>query len=217
MQDFSRAAHAVTLLLALGSSGCCGIASYFCGPDKSAWVTRDYRTPEAALATFLEAIRRDHLVTVHECLSEAAKSRYGLLGVVESTIAWQELRKQVPGLHMVGEAEIERRAAEADGRIRFELAVAGRKFQMRLRAQPFWEIAYVAGGEMRRKGRFVEPRALAKAVLIKVDPDTEETVLDVHLDDPLVPPVPLGEVCEVRVGSMWKVDEIAGEGVELGG
>ena len=46
-------ATAASLLL-LASTGCCDLALYFCGPDKSPWIDRNFDTPKATVATNTE-------------------------------------------------------------------------------------------------------------------------------------------------------------------
>lgn len=216
MRDFSRAASTLLALLPLTASGCCGIAAYFCGPDKSEWVSRDFRDPPAALATFLEALRRDHIETIYLCLSEPLKARHGLTGHVHATIAWERIKERAPSIHVLGSAQIEAQQVEPDGRVRFDLSVAGRRLQVHLRSQTFWEVAYAksADASVERAGRFVEPRKFDKMLLIKTT-DFDETVLSANIDDPILPKLTPGQLREVRLGVMWKVDAISGEGTQL--
>ncbi len=114
--------------------------SYFCGPDQGRWVVRDYRTPESALETFLEAVRREHTQTIAEALSEDAKRAYGLTGIFETTLAWERLKTEVPGLHLLGEAAVPPLQPSGDGRWRATLTVAGQVIDLWLVEQPFWDV-----------------------------------------------------------------------------
>ncbi len=65
----------LAVILALPAPGCCTLARLFCGPDDSEWVQIDYKTAPAALATFMEAIRRDDCRVIYDSLGEALKRR----------------------------------------------------------------------------------------------------------------------------------------------
>lgn len=191
----------------LGANGCCGIASFFCGPDKSRWVSRGYRTPQEAIASLLEAIGRDRPDVIYEALSESAKTRYGLPGVVESTVAWEHLKREVTGLHMAGSANVSAPYREPDGRVRFDLAVAGRTLVAYAVEQPFWEVWYTLDSVegIERDGRFVDARTLAKILVVR---SADEMTIDARLADIVLPEA--AQIREVRVGKMWKIDEIVG-------
>ncbi|MEZ5965175.1 MAG: hypothetical protein R3F56_15180 [Planctomycetota bacterium] len=212
MSVFSRVLYVlVALPSALASAGCCGLATYFCGPDRSRWVSRDYATPEAAIATLLEAIRRDMPDAVYQSLSEAAKDRYGIPGVVETTVAWQRLKREVPGLHMMGTATTSAPTIEADGRARFEHHVAGRTFTTLVVQQAYWDISYVKPGAdgLERQGRFVTPRRLSSILVVDENHDGEVIVIT-RVEDPLLPQLDKTQIREVRIGYTWRVDEIRG-------
>ena len=90
---------------ALPMAGCCSLARLFCGPDESPWVSVDYQTPQLAVQTFLEALRRDDPEIVYLSMSEAFRNR---LGVDSSTtqMAWPKIREMNPGLHVAGYAKV---------------------------------------------------------------------------------------------------------------
>lgn len=210
MSVFSRPLTALAALAAaLGSGGCCSLATLFCGPDRSRWVSRDYRTPEAAVASFLEAIRRDRPDVVYESLSEAAKTRYGLPGVFESTVAWERLKREISGLHLAGTATVSAPTTEPDGRTRFDLRVAGRTLVAWLVEQPFWEVWYALEGAdgLESAGRFVDQSTLADMLVVQSE---EEMAVVAHVRDDLLPELSKRQIREVRVGRMWKVDELQG-------
>ncbi len=204
-----RLATALGLVVLLPTGGCCTIARLLCGPDKSRWVPREYRTPDEALATFLEAIRRDQPVFIHESLSEKAKQRYGLPGVFESTVAWERLKREVAGLHLAGDATLSAPIREADGRVRYDLAVSGRSLTVRLVEQAFWELSYTnhPNGEIERAGRFVDEKTLTRMLVVQ---QTEEPGLTATIREPSLPELAPTQLREVRLGYAWKVDEVTG-------
>ena len=57
------------------SSGCCTMARLFCGPDRTPWISIDFRSPEHTTRTLLEALRRDDAEVVYACLSDAYRRR----------------------------------------------------------------------------------------------------------------------------------------------
>jgi hypothetical protein len=197
------------LLATLPAGGCCTLAKLFCGPDKSRWVAQDFSTPQAALATFLEAIRRDQPIIIHKALSEAAKQRHGVTGIVESTIAWERLKREVTGLHLAGEADVGQPVRETDRRMRYDLAVAGQTLTVRLVEQAFWSLSYTQEGsdELEQAGRFVPASALRKMLVLQ---GTDEPGVAALVRDGTLPELTPAQLRELRIGYMWKVDELVG-------
>ena len=190
-------AAALGVVVLLPTGGCCTIASLLCGPDKSRWVPREYRTPDEALATFLEAIRRDQPVFIHESLSEKAKQRNGLPGVLETTVAWERLKREVTGLHLAGDATLSAPIREPDGRVRYDLAVSGRSLTVKLVEQAFWELGYTnePDGEIEREGRFVDDQTLTRMLVVQ---QAREPGLAATIRDPSVPELAPTQVREMR-------------------
>jgi hypothetical protein len=141
-----RAAHlAPGLLLALAS--CCDLALLLCGPDRSRWVRIGYETPEQALATFLEAVRRDQVGIIYESLATEFKVAHGVPGQLEAEIAWRRMQDEVSGAHLLGSAEAHEVWRTAD-RCRYELRVAGQRFHLDLVRTALALVRYrTAGGE----------------------------------------------------------------------
>lgn len=179
--------------------------SYFCGPDQSRWVVRDYRTPESALETFLEAVRREHTQTIAEALSEDAKRAYGLTGIFETTLAWERLKTEVPGLHLLGEAAVPPLQPSGDGRWRATLTVAGQVIDLWLVEQPFWDVHFRVEGEagLEHAGSYVTARSFKEMLLVQSDLDT---TIDARVRDPRLPTLEPGQLRELRLGHDWKVD-----------
>ena len=100
----SRRIALLALCLAFPAPGCCTLARLFCGPDDSEWVQISFRTPRGALATFKEAVRRDNCQVVYDSLGEDLKTRMDL-GLLEACVAWEKLKDEYTGLHLLGYAE----------------------------------------------------------------------------------------------------------------
>ena len=168
-------------------------------------MVRDYRTPESALETFLEAVRREHTPTIAEALSEDAKRAYGLTGIFETTLAWERLKTEVPGLHLLGEAVVPPLQPTGDGRWRATLTVAGQVIDLWLVEQPFWDVHFRVEGEagLERAGSYITDRAFQAMLLVQSD---LETTIDARVRDPRLPGLEPGQVRELRLGHDWKVD-----------
>src|SRR5262245_2446000 len=113
------------LLGLLPQAACCSLARLFCGPDKTPWVSVSYDEPRLALATFLEALRRDDALVVYRSLSRGFCARNHLdaptLGVV-----WDRLHEQIPYLHLAGYLPVpDKPVRETARRVTYELDVDG--------------------------------------------------------------------------------------------
>ena len=138
--------------------GCCGLARYFCGPDESVWVQESYGTPEQAVATFREAVRRADAEILQRCLGEAFKRRTGLVGVLEAELAWRKIEDEVPGLHVLGYASIQSIEITAPDRAVARLALDGNRVELGLVRQPYWEVRWNPTEDiedLERDGRYV--------------------------------------------------------------
>ena len=199
-------ALAVSAVATLGS-GCCTLASLWCGPDRSRWVPVSFETPEAALATFREAVRRDDAHHVWKSLSEGFKARNGLPGELEATVAWNRLRETVTGLHLLGEADVSAPERLAEDRIAFVLCVAGERLRVELVRQPFLEIVHETSLGLERPGSYVTSLAPHVRVRRSADGLTSSVVLTV---EDLVLPMDTrsANVRGVRAGEDWKVDAL---------
>ncbi|MCA9300444.1 MAG: hypothetical protein KDA28_15340, partial [Phycisphaerales bacterium] len=104
------------LAICLPTGACCNLARYFCGPDDSEWVSERFDTPDHAIRTFREAVRRADTSVIARCWSKGFRRRTGLVGSVESAIAWERVQEQFSGVHVLGYAEISaRRESPAHG------------------------------------------------------------------------------------------------------
>lgn len=201
---------AVALLLPL--SGCCSLSRLFCGPDKSPWVPIDYSTPEATVRVLLEAIRRDEPSVVYESLAQEYCSRMKLDGVT-AALAWQRLRDEVPGLHVVGYAEVPPPVRIADHGATFELAVEGRKLRIDVVRESTLTLTYwnpVLKQTQRIARQVVSWNTLASITgLDHADQDLSKFELKpVQFEHEGLPEVPLEHVQNVALQRSWKVSGI---------
>jgi hypothetical protein len=201
-------------LLAL--PGCCSLARFFCGPDTTPWVSVAYDTPEATLATLLEAIRRDNAREVYFCLSRAYKDAHGLNSIT-ATVAWERLRAEIPGLHLLGYLDVpERPVVEQDQGVTYEFDLDGAPLRVHLARQTFWEIRYrTAAGLPKVVGEYLDPTLNGH---LRVEPagvdDEGEPMSAVRLDQPVrfVHPgsaqVPLELFDRLTIGREWKIADL---------
>jgi len=188
--------------------GCCSLARLFCGPDRSEWVSVRYDAPERTVATFLEAIRRDDGAEVTQCLTQDCLERLGLDSFT-AQIAWQRLRDQNPGLHLVGYAEVPAPSRRTMTEAVFDIEVQDVRIHLELARESFLEITH-----LRDNGTLAEDRrplgkwnAKPRVERIKdTDPEQSRFVLD-----PLVfkhafeEDVPLDAIERAGLVRVWKI------------
>lgn len=215
-----RVLQALAVAAALSPlSGCCSLARLFCGPDRSDWVQIDYSTPASTVRVLLEAVRRDNPQIVYETLADEYRTRLKL-DSTSAQIAWQQLKEQTPGLHLVGYSEVPAPTRLADDGATFVLDVEGRSLRIDLVRESFWELAYrrppepIPGettpaqgtlGEARR--RLVSWNTLARIEPID-DPDHDRSriVLEpVPFEHEGMPEVPLESIERVGLVRRWKI------------
>jgi len=126
-------------LLPLGS--CCSLSRFFCGPDRTPWVSVEFDSPAKAVKTLLEAIRRDEPEVVYLCLSTDYRRRLGL-DAATVQLAWQRIREANPGLHVVGYAEVPAPKLHGPEHASMSLDVEGRQVDIHLVRQSYWELRY---------------------------------------------------------------------------
>lgn len=195
------------------------MARFFCGPDTTPWVPIAYDTPDATVRTFLEAVRRDQPNEVYRCLAPSFKAHHQLDGLLVQ-VAWDRLKEQVPGLHLLGYAEVPAAPSRiADGGVTYEIEVEGRVLRLDLVRQSYWELRY--------RGKDGKPRETSTALdfdtlngLLRVtdkglDPVDELPQAEVALEPRVVlhpgaPRLRLEDVDGLAVGREWKIAEITG-------
>ncbi|MFY9344053.1 MAG: hypothetical protein WAT39_16305 [Planctomycetota bacterium] len=191
----------------LPAAGCCSLARLFCGPDRSPWISVDYRTPEATVRTLLEALRRDQPEVLYECLSDAYRRK---LEIDEITfqLVYPKLREQNPGLHVAGYAEVPAAERLGPDRALVRLQIEGQPFEVTLRRERRQGLRWT-----RANGTPAEPsRALPTftgAATIAVDPDADTTQVTlapfVLPGAPAEPPAP-DELEFAGLETKWRVD-----------
>lgn len=206
------ASLAVVLLLPLSS--CCSFARFFCGPDRTPWVSIDYTTPELATRTLIEALRRDEPEIIYLSLSNDYRKRLGL----DSTtmrLAWPRITEENPGLHVAGYAEVPTAVRHGPDRASLQLEVEGRRIEVQLVRQAKWEVRW-----RRPDGNAAEPgeplTSLAGYVTSNLDPDDDTrtrmtfaplTIPALRQGDDYLP-VPLEAIEFAGFTCAWKVADL---------
>lgn len=198
------------LLLLATASGCCDLSRYLCGPEDSEWVSETFTTPERTIATLKEAFRRDDHVAIFRCFSQRFRRDLGIRGTTETYLVLDELKKQTPGLHMLGYAELESIETGKDGSRSVVLAIRGRRIELRLVRQAFWQLAWLPDGEdgeARDAGGWLDsPEDLRRYVLL--GGDDLETTVGLHLTTSAAPELRLDQIRAAGVAVEWKVDDL---------
>jgi len=212
MRPTLRPLETLGLLALAATPGCCDLAAYFCGPDKSDWVPISYETPKQALATFMEAVRRDHVRVICESLSLDYRREMGLPGCFEAALVWEKIREQTPGAHMLGRADITgpeivvpRPPAQAPPeRVRYVLEIAGYRVSVDLQRYAY------AGARYRRPGENEQPLddyvpSLEPLVDVRHGPGSRSTV-SLRVPDLELPQG--ADIVGVSAGYEWKVRDV---------
>lgn len=203
---------------AVPMSGCCSLARLFCGPDRSEWVSVDFRSPELAVRTFLEALRRDNATVAYECLSDGFRSN---LKIDESMtrLIWPKIREQNPGLHLAGYADVAAPTIDPRNpdRASVLLNVEGTEIGIRLVRQCHWEVRYRRPGddipaEMRDAsyGRPVPDIGSVVEVRLTGDESEMSDVLFAPLRVPHfnIDEIPLANIGFAGVERTWRIDSV---------
>jgi hypothetical protein len=194
------------------------MARLFCGPDTSPWVPIAHDTPQATVSTFLEAVRRDDPQQVYRCLSYSLCRERGLDGMVVAA-AWDKLREQTPGLHLLGYAKAPIAPQRGDQeRATFELDAEGVRVTLDLERESYWELRYLGqDGRIRESSvRLDEPgyRELLSVAPALPDPldDLPQARIGVSgriAVHPGVAELSSGRVESLSIGREWKIAAIA--------
>lgn len=204
---------AMALLLPL--SGCCSMARFFCGPDRTPWVSVDYTTPELAVRTLFEALRRDQPEIVYLSLSDDYRSRLDINSMTMQ-LAWPRILEQNPGLHVAGYATVPEAVRHGPDRATIRLDIEGSPVELQLVRQAKWEVRW-----RRPDGTPAEPgeriTSLAGFVTSNLDPDddTKNRITFAPLsikasrqaDDSYLP-VPLEAIESAGFSCTWKVTDL---------
>lgn len=209
-------------------SGCCSLSRLWCGPDRSEWVSVDYRTPRDAVRTLLEALRRDDPEIIYKSLSNDYRNR---MRITEETaeLFWPRIREENPGLHLAGYVEVPEPTRHGPERASVVLDVEGIALAIELYRESLWEVHYDrrefdeagnfvgygpagdAGGSLNSFASHARIRAIQEGDP-GYDPDRWESRLSL---EPIVfehhgrDEVPLEDLTFVGLLREWKVANIA--------
>lgn len=190
-------------------SGCCALAGLLCGPDRSEWISVSFRSPAETIATLREALRRDHLDTLYSCLSEDYKRQHDL-SQISLTILWERLRDEVPGIHLLGEAEVSEPERLDARHVRYVLTYGSTQIAVRLVRQHLVEVRYRVpeppGTPDEPAARYVASLAPHLRLL-----ETDEFAAQVQLTiaDLMLPPgITATDLTSVTAMHQWKVDDL---------
>ncbi|HEB53556.1 MAG TPA: hypothetical protein ENI87_09920 [bacterium] len=206
----------LTALSALPLSGCCSLARLFCGPDRSPWVSIDFRTPERAVRTFLEALRRDDPEVVYRALSRGFRSANRLDGAI-AKVAWDRIREHYPFLHVAGYAEVPPPRRRDPDHADVQIEVEGTPVRIELVRESYWEVRYSRPGTGPEQpfgppGRWGAPLAtLAETVRVEnttteFSPDRSRVVIaPLEFQHQMIDEVPLELIESAGVYREWKI------------
>ena len=205
MQVRTLLAVSLTTLL----QGCCGLFAVLCGPDRSAWVSESYLTPDAAIATFQEATRRADTACLYRSFSVAFLERENIPDAVAVTIVWEKLADQIPGLHALGSASVSKPEIEKDGRLTYTLTVAGHSLKVRVAKEEFWRVRGIRAGQPFERSRAI--RSVQDYVSVEGNGPPSRitaTLPKAELAKKRFPDLRTDELTEVTVAREWKIDEV---------
>lgn len=219
-----RPAWLLAVVLLSGTSGCCTLARLFCGPDETPWVPISHASPEATLATFREAFRRNNPTQAFFCLAKSYVEESGL-DAQKTHIVWEQLLEQVPHLHMLGYVELpEAPEAVGDRGVTYRLEAYGQVLRVDLVRQVFYEVRWRdPDGVLFEPGRVLYHDSLNGLVTVRFDTldelDGAFSVADVlpirFGHPPLGPggeePPRLDWIEHVAVGREWKIANLRPE------
>jgi hypothetical protein len=201
-----------TAALLLPLSGCCSLSRLFCGPDKSPWVPIDYSTPTSTVRVLLEAIRRDDPNVVYDCLAQEYCVRMKLDGQL-AAIAWQRLRDEVPGLHLVGYAEVPPPVRVADNGATFILEVHGQHLRIDLVRESVQSLTYwnPVLGEAQHISRPVLSWNTLASITSVEDPDRDLSRIDLQpltFEHDGLGAIPLEHIQDLSLVRRWTLSGI---------
>lgn len=145
------------------SSGCCTMARLFCGPDRTPWISIDFRSPEHTTRTLLEALRRDDAEVVYACLSDAYRRRLRV-DQMSIQLAWQKVRDQVPGLHLAGYAEVPEPTCRDRDHAFVAIDIEGHVMEVELVRECHWQVRYRTPPRDYRLGVELSPGRLVESL-----------------------------------------------------
>ena len=208
----------LAVICSLPLQSCCSLTRLFCGPDRSTWVSVDFRSPELTVQTFLEALRRDNATVAYECLSEGFRQR---LEIDESMtrLIWPKIREQNPGLHLAGYADMQAPIFDAKSldQATVDIRAEGTDIQIHLVRQCHWEVRYRRPGDdlpAEMRNAVIGRPVVSLGTLLEVKPTGDQSeISDVTIAPLRVPhfnidEIPLANVSFAGVERTWRIDAV---------
>lgn len=199
---------AIALLLPL--SGCCSLARYFCGPDRTSWVSVDYSTPELAVKTVLEALRRADPEVLYDSLSDRYRDQLGITNLTLQ-VGWERFQEANPGLHVAGYATVPPPRMVGEDRAEFTLDVEGTPVDVRVVRRRKCSVVFRSdSGALLEKGDQVASFAGLATSVPEADKVRSRvtigplTVKHGNRDD-----LPLERIESAGIETVWRIDAIA--------
>lgn len=200
----TRAIGTLAPALLLLCTSCCNLATYFCGPDRTDWAPISYRTHPEALQTFQEAVRRDNVRVICESLAPELKARWRLPGCFEAAVAWQRVKEQAPGAHMLGRADITGPEQLSGTRVRYRLEVGSVAVNVELVRLAYAGVHYDHDGEQEPRERYLESNSIND--LVRVSRQGLDSTVQLHINEVELPDN--ANITRVIAAYEWKVADL---------
>ena len=204
----------IGILLLLPLPGCCSLARFFCGPDRTEWVSVDRSTPTLAVKTMLEALRRSDPDVLYLTLSTRYCEQHGLTQLTAS-LMWEQFCAANPGLHVAGYAQVPPPTKLTDDRAEFTLDVEGRTVEVSVVRELRWRATFLRDdGLLADKGGPL--RSFDDVATIAAEKDAQGVPKERSrlIIDRLVVPhtgmdaVPMSRIASAGIDSVWRIDDI---------
>jgi hypothetical protein len=198
-------------LLLCPLSGCCSLARFFCGPDKTPWVSQRFDTPQRTVQTLFEAVRRDEPQAAFLCLGDGYRRRLGLDSMTLQ-LAWERLREKNPGLHMAGYVDVPPGQSRDPDHASVTVDVAGTPVDIDLERQAYWEVAYRRdNGTLGEEGAAIA--SFSGCAVIETAPagrkETSRLLLEpMNFHHEGIDAVPLSAIEHATLTRRWRITDI---------
>ena len=148
---------------------------------------------------------------IYTCLTERFKQRLG--GSLEVQVAWDKIKEEVPGIHLLGYAEIPPPTRTGPEAVRIIVEAAGQQVCFDLVRQSFEELVYERGegyapGECRRQLTSWDQRA-GLEVVAEADTDRSKlTIRPFEFEHRGFYEIPLSSIKRFALVRQWLVDDL---------
>src|SRR5436190_6065004 len=202
----------IGIVLLLPLPGCCSLARFFCGPDRTEWVSVDRATPEDAVKTLLESLRRSNPQILYDSLSDRYRDQLGVTGLIV-TVGWEKFCEANPGLHVAGYAQVPAPTVLTDDRAEFTLDVEGTKVDVRVVRQLRARVTYRSdnGAQLDKSDpltRFAEVAMIAPEPGLPEGKERSRLTMTLTVRHPYADEVPLSRIDAAGIETVWKIDDI---------